>query len=417
MTTDVSSSVSPADVVAPSADVSRALGHSQGTDFYAIDDLLTADERAIRDRVRRFSDDEVIPVINDYWEKAQFPRELIPRYAELGVAGGAAQGYGCPGMTPLAEGLVALELARGDGSVSTFNSVHSGLAMASIALLGSEEQKQRWLPAMARCEALGAFALTEPDHGSDVVRLDTRARRDGDHWVLNGVKRWIGLGSIADLILVWARDDDGHGDVGGFIVDRRQPVEGYDATVITGKTSNRAIWQAQIRLDNVRIPADNRLEQARTFADTNRCLVKSRQTIAWEGLGHAVAAYECALAYAKRREQFGRPLAKFQLVQDKLSNMLADITGMQLICLRMAQLHAEGRVRLEHASLAKLNTAAGARRVCAMARDILGGNGILLEHHFARHHADMEAVYTYEGTDTVQSLIVGRAITGLSAFA
>jgi glutaryl-CoA dehydrogenase len=248
------------------------------------------------------------------------------------------------------------------------------------------------------------------------VRLDTRARRDGDNWVLDGAKRWIGNGTLADVVLVWARDEDGK--VGGFMVDRRDSdAAGYEASRIVGKTSNRALWQADIRLNGVRVPADNRLAESRSFADTSRCLTKSRQTIAWEGLGHAVAAFECALEYAKRRQQFGRPIASFQLVQDKLSNMLADITGMQLICLRMAQLQQEGRVRLEHAALAKLNTAAGARRVCAMARDILGGNGILLEYQVARHHADMEAVYTYEGTDTVQSLIVGRAVTGHSAFA
>lgn len=405
------------DVAAPSPATSHDLARSQGTDFFAVDDLLTSEERSIRDRVRVFSDEQVTPVMNDYWERGDFPRELVPGYAALGVAGGAIHGYGCPGMSTVAEGLVALELARADGSVSTFNSVHSGLVMSSIDLLGSEEQKQRWLPAMAQCEKLGAFALTEPDHGSDVVRLETRARRDGDHWVLNGAKRWIGNGTIADVVLVWARDEDGDGDVAGFIVDRRDDdAAGYHASVIGGKTSNRALWQAEIRLEDVRVPVDNRLAGSRTFADTNRCLTKSRQTIAWEGLGHAIAAYECALAYAKRREQFGKPLAGFQLVQEKLSHMVADITAMQLTCLRMAQLHAEGRVRLEHASLAKLNTAEGARRVCAMARDILGGNGILLDHHVARHHADMEAVYTYEGTDTVQSLIVGRAVTGMSAF-
>jgi glutaryl-CoA dehydrogenase len=383
-----------------------------------MDDLLTDEERSIRDRVRAFADQELIPVANEYWERAEFPAPLLKPYADLRVAGGAVQGHGCPGMSPVAEGLVTVELARGDGSFSTFNSVHSGLVMASIDLLGSEEQKQRWLPAMARCDKLGAFALTEPDHGSDVVRLDTRARRDGDDWVLNGAKRWIGNGAMADVVLVWARDDDGHGDVGGFVIDRRDgDATGYQAAVIKGKTANRSCLQAQIRLDNVRVPADNRLANSRTFADTGRCLTKSRQSIAWEGLGHAIAAYECALAYVKRRQQFGKPLAAFQLIQDKLSHMLADITGMQLTCLRMAQLQAEGRVRLEHAALAKLNTSEGARRVCAMARDLLGGNGILLDHHVARHHADVEAVYTYEGTDTVQSLIVGRAITGLSAFA
>jgi glutaryl-CoA dehydrogenase len=392
------------------------LAISQGTDFFSMDELLTEEDRAIRDRVRAFVDEHVIPVANEYWERAEFPFELLPRYASLGVAGGSIKGYGCPGMSAVAEGLVACELARGDGSFSTFNSVHSGLVMAAIDKLGSDEQKQRWLPSMAKLEKLGAFALTEPKHGSDVVRLETRAHRDGDSWVLDGEKRWIGNGTIGHIVLIWARDDDGR--VGGFIVDRSEfEADGYNAQRIVGKTSNRALWQADIRLDGVRIPADHRLAGAETFADTARALTKSRQTIAWEGLGHAIAAYECALAYAKQRVQFGKPIAAFQLIQDKLSHMLVDITGMQLICLRLAQLEDQGKVALQHASLAKLNTAAGARRVCAMARDILGGNGILLDHHVARHHADMEAVYTYEGTDTVQSLIVGRAVTGISAFA
>jgi glutaryl-CoA dehydrogenase len=395
-------------------DAGRA--EAPSTDFFHVDDLLTDEERTIRDRVRTFVDERLLPVANHYWERAEFPRELVAPYADLRVAGGSVRGYGCPGMSAVAEGLVTLELARGDGSFSTFNSVHSGLVMSTIAMLGSEEQKRRWLPDLASCAKLGAFALTEPDHGSDVVRLGTRARRDGGHWVLDGAKRWIGNGSLADVVIVWARDDDG--EVGGFVVDRRdEDVPGYQASVITGKTSNRGLWQADIRLSGVRVPTDNRLAGARTFADTGRCLTKSRQAIAWEGLGHAVGAFECALAYAKTREQFGRPIAAFQLVQDKLSTMLSEITGMQLTCLRLAQLQNAGRVRLEHAALAKLQTASGARRVCAMARDILGGNGILLEHHVARHHADMEAVYTYEGTDTVQSLIVGRAITGHAAFA
>jgi glutaryl-CoA dehydrogenase len=402
-----------------STSLSKDLGHSQGTDFYGTDDLLADAERAIRDRVRTFVDERLIPVAADYWERAEFPRKLVAPYAELGVAGGSITGYGCPGMSPLAEGLVTLELARGDGSFSTFHSVHSGLAMTAIGLLGSDEQKQRWLPDLATCTTLGAFALTEPDHGSDVVRLATTAHRDGDDWVLDGEKRWIGLGTIADVVVVWARDDNG--DVGAFVIDHSGPgpeqhTAGYTASVITGKSSNRSTWQADIRLNGLRVPLGNRLAGSRTFADTNRVLTKSRQSIAWEGLGHAIGAYECALAYALRREQFGRPIAAFQLVQDKLSHMVSDITGMQLTCFRMAQLQDQGRLRLEHAALAKLQTASAARRVCAMARDILGGNGILLDHHVARHHADMEAVYTYEGTDTVQSLIVGRAITGHSAF-
>jgi glutaryl-CoA dehydrogenase len=389
---------------------------AEHTDFFSLGAMLTAEERAIRARVRAFAEEQLVPVAAEYWERAEFPDHLVPAYAALGVAGGSLTGPGCPGMSPLAEGLVAAELARGDGSFSTFNSVHSGLAMTAIGMLGSEEQQRRWLPDMAACRKLGAFALTEPEHGSDVAGLATSARRDGAHWVLDGAKRWIGNGVTADVVVVWARDEDGN--VGAFVVDRRDGDDtGYSATPILGKASNRAVWQANIVLDGVRVPLENRLEHARTFADTGRVLTKSRQTIAWEGLGHATAAYEYALAYVKRREQFGRPLASFQLIQDKLARMLADLTGMQLICLRLAQLQAYGQVRLEHAALAKLHTAAAARRVCATARDMLGGNGILLEHHVARHHADIEAVYTYEGTDTVQSLIVGRALTGLSAFA
>jgi glutaryl-CoA dehydrogenase len=402
-------------VALPTPELSHELGRAQGTDFFSIDDLLSTEERDIRDRVRAFSDNEILPVANGYWERAEFPHELVVGYARLGVAGGTIQGHGCPGMSPVAEGLVATELARGDGSFSTFNSVHSGLAMHAIDILGSDEQRARWLPSMARVEKLGAFALTEPTHGSDVVRMDTEARRDGPEWVIDGAKRWIGNGTEADIVVIWARDEDG--GVGAFIVERDGEVPGYEAKAITGKTSNRALWQADIRLRGLRVPLENRLTGSRTFADTGRCLTKSRQTIAWEGLGHAIAAYEAALAYAKRRRQFSKPIAGFQLIQDKLSHMLSDITAMQLTCWRLAQLQSEGRVRIEHAALAKLSTASGARRVCAMARDILGGNGILLDHHVARHHADVEAVYTYEGTDTVQSLIVGRAITGLSAFA
>jgi glutaryl-CoA dehydrogenase len=233
--------------------------------------------------------------------------------------------------------------------------------------------------------------------------------------VLDGVKRWIGNGSIADVVVVWARDEGG--DVGGFVVEHAEEgTPGYDATVITGKSGNRAVWQAEIRLTGVRVPAENRLAGARSFADTARVLTKSRQNVAWEGLGHATAAYEAAVAYVLQRQQFGKPLAAFQLVQSKLSSMVSDIVGMQFLCLRLAQLQEQGTADLATAALAKLHTASAARRVLADARDLLGGNGLLLDYHVARHHADMEAVYTYEGTDTVQSLIVGREITGIAAF-
>lgn len=394
------------------------LGLSRGTDFYGLQDRLSDDERAVRDRVRRFCDEQVVPRAADYWEAAQLPADIEQGYGELGVAGGSLQGFGCPGFSPLLEGIISAELARGDGSLSTLNAVHSGLAMTSIGLLGSPEQKERWLPRMAAFERTGAFALTEPEHGSDVVNLSTTAHRDGDEWVLDGDKRWIGNGHLADIVVVWARDDDGK--VGGFIVEHPQgfhdPLPGFEAVPINGKTAGRGLSQAQIALRGVRVPADNRLAQSRSFADTNFVLAKSRQTVAWEGLGHAIGAYDAAVTYALRREQFGRPIAKFQLIQDKLARMLTEITAMQMVCGRLAELQAEGRARIEHAALAKLQTGAGARSVCAQARDILGGNGILLDHHVARHHADIETVYTYEGTDSVQSLIVGRSITDISAF-
>jgi glutaryl-CoA dehydrogenase len=390
------------------------VGRSRGTDFYAVDDLLSAEERALRDRVREFCDEEVIPLAAQGWEDAELPASIRAGLRELGIAGGSIQGHECPGMSILASHLVLSELARGDGSLATYHGVHTGLAMLSIAMLGSEEQRERWLPSMARMDRLGAFALTEPDHGSDVVGLGTRARRDGDDWILEGSKRWIGNGSIADIVVVWARDDNG--DVGGFVVETAD-ADGYEARVITGKASNRAVWQAEITLRGVRVSADARLAQSRTFADTARVLTHSRQGVAWEALGHALAAYEAAVTYATQRRQFGRPIGSFQLVQDKLSHMLADITSMQVLCVRLAQLEQAGRVTLAHASLAKLQTAAAARRVCGLARDVLGGNGILLEYHVARHLADVEATYTYEGTDSVQSLIVGREITGISAFA
>jgi glutaryl-CoA dehydrogenase len=381
-------------------------------DFYRIDDLLTEDEREIRDRVRTFCDKEVLPIINDYWERAEFPFELVPKLAELGIAGGSIKGYGCPGISPVAVGLIGQELARADGSVCTFFGVHSGLAMQSIALLGSEEQKRRWLPTMARLEKIGAFALTEPRHGSDAVALETRARLDGDHYVLDGAKRWIGNASFADLVIVWARDDQGK--VGGFVVEHGTP--GYAASVMTGKIAKRAVWQAEITLDGVRVPADHRLAGSHGFGDTARVLTATRYGVAWEAVGHAVAAYEAALAYARDREQFGTPIASFQLVQSKLAKMLAEVTAMQLLTLRLSQLAAAGQMTDGMSSLAKMHNAAKARQVVADARDILGGNGILLENHVARHHADMEAVYTYEGTDAIQSLIIGRAITGHSAF-
>ncbi len=385
---------------------------SQSVDFYLMDELLSDEERGIRDKVRAFCDKEVIPIINDYWERAEFPFELIPKMADLHVVGSSIQGYGCPGMSAVAAGLIALELARGDASICTFFGVHSGLAMSSIAMLGSEEQKQCWLPAMARLEKTGAFALTEPNHGSDAVALETRAHHAGNEYIINGAKRWIGNASFADVTIIWARDDDGN--VGGFLVEKGTP--GFEAKVMTGKVAKRAVWQSDITLTDVHVPVENRLAFSRSFKDTAKVLTATRSGVAWEAVGHAVAAYEIALSYAKERVQFGKSLTSFQIIQSKLAAMLANVTSMQLLCLRLGQLQGEGKMTAAMASLAKMNNARLAREVVADAREMLGGNGILLEYHIARHHADIEAVFTYEGTDTIQSLIVGRDITGVQAF-
>lgn len=393
-------------------DIKNRLGPSLGTDFYLIDELLTEEERVVRHQVRVFCDKEVIPIINDYWERAEVPFELIPKVAALNISGGSIKGYGCPGMSTIAAGLVLQELSRADASFCVVFGATSLLAMTSIAMLGSEEQKQRWLPPMARLEKQGAFGLTEPGHGSDAVALETRAHRDGNAYVINGAKRWIGGASYADVTIIWARDNNG--DVGGFLVEKGTP--GLETKVITGKVAMRASSHADITLTNVRVPVENRLAFSRSFKDTARVLTETRTGIAWHAVGHAMAAYEIALSYARERIQFGKPLSSFQIIQDKLARMLANLTSMQLICLRLAQLQAEGKLTDARASLAKMNNARLAREAVADAREMLGGNGVLLEYQIARHHADIEGVFTYEGTDTIQSLIVGREITGAQAF-
>jgi len=391
------------------ADVTRSLG----TDYYLVEELLTDEEREVRDKVRAFADREVIPIINEYWDKAQFPFELIPKIAELNIAGTTIQGYGCPGISHVAAGLLAVEMARGDGSLNTFFGVHSGLAMSTIEILGSEEQKEKWLPPMARMEKIGAFGLTEAAHGSDAVRLETTARREGDEYVIDGEKRWIGNASFADVTVIWARDEEDE-SVKGFLVEKG--AEGFSTEIITGKMGKRAVWQPDIRLEGVRVPAENKLGNADSFKDTAKVLTATRAMVAWEAIGHAVASYEAAVTYAKERVQFGKPIASFQIIQNKLANMLAEITSMQLLCLRLSQLQEAGKMTGGMASLAKMNNARKAKQVCSDARDIMGGNGVLLEYHVARHLSDMEIVYTYEGTDTIQSLIVGREITGIGAF-
>jgi glutaryl-CoA dehydrogenase len=392
----------------------ETIGRAQGTDYFHIADQLDRAELDYLQRTRAFVDDEVLPVINRYWERAEFPRPLIERMAGLGIVGDGIVGYGCPPMSPIASGLVHLELNRGDGSLGTFLGVQAGLAMQSIAMLGSEEQKQRWLPPMSKLQAIGAFALTEPAHGSDSVALETSARRDGDTWVIDGAKKWIGNGSIADVVVVWARDEADR-RVKGFLLEKG--TAGFDARRMEGKGSLRAVWQAEITLTDVRIPEANRLPGAQSFKDAGRVLAGTRNAVAWAALGHATAAYEIAAQYCAERTQFGKPLVSFQIVQDKLVKMLAEVCSMQLYCLRLGRLIEEGRLTDTIAALAKMNNTRKAREVIAVARDLLGGNGVLLDFHVIRHMADIEALHTYEGTETIQTLIVGRDITGVGAFA
>jgi glutaryl-CoA dehydrogenase len=388
------------------------VGAALETDFVHIADEFGDEERDYLQRTRAFVDDEVLPVINDYWERAEFPHDLIRRMGELGLVNDGIDYPGIPKMSPASAGLVAMELSRGDGSLATFAGVQAGLAMRSIYYFGSEEQKERWLPSLARCEKLGAFALTEPDHGSDSLLLETTAVKDGDDFVINGTKRWIGNGSIADVVVVWARGEDG--EVGGYLVEKG--TAGYDATVITGKASVRSVWQADITMTDVRVPAANRLPHAHNFKDTGKVLAGTRSQCAFSALGHAIAAYDAALTYAKERTQFGKRLVEFQLVQSRLVNMLKEIVGMQLYCMRLADLGDRGELDDTVASLAKLNNTSKARQICLEARDLLGGNGILLENHVIRHLMDVEAIHTYEGTETIQTLLVGRDITGVGAF-
>lgn len=391
----------------PDYDVSMPLD----TDYYAVFADLPAADRQAWGRARSFND-EALPQMNDYWDRAEYPLHLVKRMGELNLL---ADGIAVPGLeplSPLAAGLVNMEISRIDGSLGTVIAVQGGLALRSIAFFGSDAQKERWLGPLARGEEYGAFALTEPDHGSDSAGLETTATLDGDHYVLNGEKKWIGNGSIGGVTVVWARDDDGN--VRGFLVEQDTP--GYEAETMTGKGSLRAIYQARIRLNNVRIPVDNVLPHSHTFKDASKVLVATRLGVAWSALGHATAVYEAALSYANQRIQFGKPLAKFQMVQERLVEMLAELTGMQLMCVQAAKLDAAGELRPTQAALAKYNNTRKARVLASTARDLLGGNGILLENHVIRHLLDIESIHTYEGTESVQTLLIGRDVTGQSAF-
>jgi glutaryl-CoA dehydrogenase len=384
------------------------------SDFYSLELLLDPAGREMLGRVREFMEKEVEPVINRYWTREEFPHDLIPGLSQLGVAGLAYGGYGCGGRGCLLDGMVAMELARVDPSIATFMGVHGGLAMGSVYLCGSEEQKQRWLPAMARMEKIGAFGLTEPDVGSGVARgLTTTARRDGDEWVLDGQKKWIGNATFADYVVIWARDVEDN-QVKGFVVE--PPAPGFSTTKMRDKIALRVVQNASITLEGVRVPEANRLQNANSFRDTAKVLRLTRAGVAWMSVGCARGAYSRALAYAKQRQQFGRPIAGFQLVQDQLVRMLANVTASACLCVRLSQLQDAGLADDQQSALAKAFCTVRMRETVGLARELLGGNGILLEYHVGRFVADAEAIYSYEGTREINTLIVGRAITGTSAF-
>ncbi len=383
-------------------------------DFYDMALKLTPQQRELQIKVRNFMEDEIKPIANEYWNKAEFPFQIIPKMAELNICGLTYEGYGTPYETYVMEGIIAMELARVDVSVSTFFGVHSGLAMGSIYICGSEEQKQEWLPKMAKMELIGAFGLTEPDVGSAVAGgLGTTCRQEGNEWVLNGQKKWIGNATFADVTIIWARDEASD-QVKGFLVRKGNP--GFKAEKIENKMALRTVQNALITMTDCRIPESDRLQKCDSFKDTAKVLRMTRAGVAWQAVGCARGAYEAALKYTKKREQFGKPIASFQLVQNHLVEMVANLTAMQTMCFRLSELQDEGLLTDEHASLAKVFCSMRTRDVVSQAREVMGGNGILLEYDVARFVADAEAIYSYEGTKEINSLIVGRAITGYSAF-
>ena len=388
---------------------------SDVSDVLAIDSLLSAEERTVRERVRDFTNQRIRPGIAGWYEDAVFPLELAPELGELGVLGMHLEGYGCPGRSAVEYGLAAMELEAGDSGVRTFVSVQGSLAMTAIHKWGSEDQKQEWLPRMAAGELIGAFALTEPTAGSDPASMKTFARRDGSGddagWILDGAKRWIGLASVAGVLVVWAMTDDG---VRGFLVPAG--TAGVTATPIGQKLSMRASIQCDITFDAVRLGPESLLPAARGLRGPFSCLNEARYGIAWGAMGAARDSYEAALAYSKERLQFGKPLAGYQLTQEKLVNMVLEIQKGTLLALHLGRLKDAGRLRPEQISLGKLNNVREALSIAREARTILGGNGITLDHSPLRHAANLESVRTYEGTDEVHTLILGQHITGLPAF-
>jgi alkylation response protein AidB-like acyl-CoA dehydrogenase len=395
--------------------------HTAGTlpkpngDFYQVTECLNDAEREILKQVRAFMETRVAPVITKYWAEDSFPFELLPGLRDINVAGLGYSGYGCQGGSTLLMGFIMMEMARVDASFATFFGVHNGLSMGSIYMGGSEAQKQQWLPQMARLEKIGAFGLTEPLVGSGTGGgLTTTAKREGDTWILNGQKKWIGNSPWCDLTIIWARDLADN-QVKGFIVENKA-APGFKVEKIQNKIALRVVQNGLITLDNCRVPEVNRLQADSSFRDTAKVLRMTRAGVAWMATGCGMGAYEHALAYAQTRQQFGKPIASFQLVQDLLAKMIGNVTASQCMVVRLSQMQDEGKLMDYHASLAKAFCTVRMRETVAWAREVLGGNGILLENQVARYFADAEALYSYEGTREMNTLIVGKAITGFSAF-
>ena len=384
-------------------------------DFYELAETLPPEELAVLKQVRTFMTTKVAPVITKYWVEDAFPFEILPALQELSIGGVGLQGYGCRGGSGLLAGLVAMEMARVDTSIATFFGVHSGLAMSSIYLGGSEEQKQKWLPPMARFEKIGCFGLTEPLVGSGASGgLTTTAKREGDTWIINGQKRWIGNAPWCDISVIWARDVADN-QVKGFIVENKS-TPGFKVEKIENKIALKVVQNGEITMENCKIPDENRLQEDKSFRDTAKVLRGTRYFVGWEATGCAMGAYENALKYAQERLQFGRPIGSFQLIQDLLAKMLANVTASQCLVARTAQLAAEGKLTDAHAALSKAFCTAKCRETVAWAREVCGGNGIVADYNVGRFFADSEALYSYEGTYQMQNLIVGKAITGFGAF-
>jgi alkylation response protein AidB-like acyl-CoA dehydrogenase len=384
-------------------------------DFYELIELLNPVEKGIVEKVRTYMQTKVQPVINKYWSDDAFPFELLPSFKEIGIGGLGYEGYGCAGGSQTLYGFVTMEIARTDASFCTFWGVHSGLAMGSIYLDGSEEQKQKWLPQMARYEKIGCFALTEPLVGSGASGgLTTTAKREGDTWILNGQKRWIGNSTWCDLSIVWARDLADN-QVKGFIIENKS-TPGFSVEKIEHKIALKVVQNGQITLKDVRVPETNRLQGGNSFRDTARVLRMTRYMVGWASTGIQMGAFETTLKYAQERLQFGKPIASFQMIQDLLAKMLGNLTACQCLMFRLAQLDDEGRLDDHHAALAKAYCTSKSRETVAWGREVLGGNGIVADYNLARFFADAEALYSYEGTYQMQNLIVGKAITGHGAF-